>query len=117
MLPTDISDLIIKFKGNRMPVLDRLERELTMAYQFTMRCNRMLYRMQHMKPHNCFGCSRTCFKFGGPHRWESWWIRAGVWEPDLTEEEYWEHFKDWNEETNTWSINTFNRCNMLGRGI
>ena len=80
----------------------------------------MLYKMQLMQPDNCFGSGRFYFKFGGPHRWESWWIRAGVWEPGLTEEEHWSHFKDcFNEDTNTWSIEhqTFSEANLYSQGI
>jgi len=115
MLPVEVCNLIEEFCNKRVPILDRLEMELSSKMDFTTRCNNMLRIMQRRQPYAKFGDRFGMFPYGGPHKWESWSIREGLWKANKSEEEYWELFKDYfNYCTNEWSIEhpIFTETNM-----
>jgi len=93
MLPVEVCNLIEEFCNRRVPILD----------------------MQRRQPYAKFGDRFGMFPYGGPHKWESWSIREGLWKANKSEEEYWELFKDYfNYCTNEWSIDhpIFTETNM-----
>ena len=119
MLPVEVSNLIEEFCNKRVPVLDRLEKELSLKMDFTMRCNAMLRIMQRSEPWTKFNNDRPLtwcnHHYGGPYKWESWSIREGLWKADRSEKEHWELFKDYfNHIVNEWSIDhpIFTETNM-----